>query len=125
MRHLPGDLQQKVDPYLRPLYDALYEIMGAENFSPNVLGFKCLPFAVTQIKSSYTFSSSFKSASSAEARKFQKTRTPEEAKALLEENLRKKTENLLSAYGTIEDIEIHYTEYADSIHAEAEASPPA
>ena len=29
---LPGDLQQKVDPYLRPLYDALYEIMGAENF---------------------------------------------------------------------------------------------
>ena len=28
---LPGDLQQKVDPYLRPLYDALYEIMGAEN----------------------------------------------------------------------------------------------
>jgi [NiFe] hydrogenase assembly HybE family chaperone len=52
----------------------------------------------------------------------QKTRTPEEAKALLEENLRKKTENLLSAYGTIEDIEIHYTEYADSIHAEAEVS---
>ena len=30
---LPGDLQQKVDPYLRPLYDALYEIMGAENFA--------------------------------------------------------------------------------------------
>ncbi len=29
---LPGDLQQKVDPYLRPLYDALYEIMGAETF---------------------------------------------------------------------------------------------
>ena len=29
---LPGDLQQKVDPYLRPLYDALHEIMGAENF---------------------------------------------------------------------------------------------
>lgn len=29
---LPGDLQSKVDPYLRPLYDALYEIMGAENF---------------------------------------------------------------------------------------------
>ncbi len=52
----------------------------------------------------------------------QKTRTPEEAKALLEENLRKKTENVLSAYGTIEDIEIHYTEYADSIHAEAEVS---
>ncbi len=29
---LPGDLQQKVDPYLRPLYDALYEIMGPESF---------------------------------------------------------------------------------------------
>lgn len=29
---LPGDLQQKVDPYLRPLYDALYELMGVENF---------------------------------------------------------------------------------------------
>jgi phosphate starvation-inducible PhoH-like protein len=27
---LPGDLQSKVDPYLRPLYDALYEIMGAD-----------------------------------------------------------------------------------------------
>lgn len=52
----------------------------------------------------------------------QKTRTPEEAKALLEENLRKKTENLLSAYGTIEDMEIRYREYADSVHAEAEAT---
>ena len=29
---LPGDLHSKVDPYLRPLYDALYEIMGAETF---------------------------------------------------------------------------------------------
>ena len=29
---LPGDLQNKVDPYLRPLYDALYEFLGAENF---------------------------------------------------------------------------------------------
>ena len=29
---LPGDLQQKVDPYLRPLYDALHDIMGAETF---------------------------------------------------------------------------------------------
>ncbi len=29
---LPGDLQNKVDPYLRPLYDALYEMLGAENF---------------------------------------------------------------------------------------------
>ncbi len=33
---LPGDLQQKVDPYLRPLYDALYEIMGAEKFMQNM-----------------------------------------------------------------------------------------
>lgn len=29
---LPGDLQNKVDPYLRPLYDGLYEIMGAETY---------------------------------------------------------------------------------------------
>lgn len=29
---LPGDLQQKVDPYLRPLYDALYEMMGMEGY---------------------------------------------------------------------------------------------
>lgn len=29
---LPGDMQNKVDPYLRPLYDALYEIMGAETY---------------------------------------------------------------------------------------------
>ena len=29
---LPGDLQNKVDPYLRPLYDALYEFLGSENF---------------------------------------------------------------------------------------------
>ena len=33
---LPGDLQQKVDPYLRPLYDALFEIMGADAFSRNM-----------------------------------------------------------------------------------------
>ena len=32
---LPGDLQQKVDPYLRPLYDALHDIMGVETFSRN------------------------------------------------------------------------------------------
>ena len=32
---LPGDLQSKVDPYLRPLYDALYQIMGAERFIKN------------------------------------------------------------------------------------------
>lgn len=30
---LPGDLQDKVDPYLRPLYDALFDMFGAENFS--------------------------------------------------------------------------------------------
>ena len=29
---LPGDLQQKIDPYLRPLYDALFDMLGAENF---------------------------------------------------------------------------------------------
>lgn len=29
---LPGDLQEKIDPYLRPLYDALYEIMGPETY---------------------------------------------------------------------------------------------
>ncbi len=33
---LPGDLQSKVDPYLRPLYDALYQIMGAEAFQRNM-----------------------------------------------------------------------------------------
>ena len=33
---LPGDLQSKVDPYLRPLYDALYQIMGAEPFMKNM-----------------------------------------------------------------------------------------
>lgn len=32
---LPGDLQSKIDPYLRPLYDALYQIMGAEAFIKN------------------------------------------------------------------------------------------
>lgn len=32
---LPGDLQSKVDPYLRPLYDALYQIMGPESFIKN------------------------------------------------------------------------------------------
>ena len=30
---LPGDLQNKVDPYLRPLYDALFDMMGGENFA--------------------------------------------------------------------------------------------
>lgn len=32
---LPGDLQSKIDPYLRPLYDALYQIMGVESFMRN------------------------------------------------------------------------------------------
>ncbi len=30
---LPGDLQNKIDPYLRPLYDALYEMLGPENYA--------------------------------------------------------------------------------------------
>lgn len=30
---LPGDLQSKIDPYLRPLYDALFEMLGGENYS--------------------------------------------------------------------------------------------
>lgn len=33
---LPGDLQSKVDPYLRPLYDALFQIMGGESFARNM-----------------------------------------------------------------------------------------
>ncbi len=33
---LPGDLQNKVDPYLRPLYDALYQIMGPETYHTNL-----------------------------------------------------------------------------------------
>ncbi|MDE7312494.1 MAG: PhoH family protein [Eubacterium sp.] len=33
---LPGDLQSKVDPYLRPLYDALHQIMGADTFLKNM-----------------------------------------------------------------------------------------
>lgn len=33
---LPGDLQSKIDPYLRPLYDALYQIMGADTFQKNM-----------------------------------------------------------------------------------------
>ncbi len=33
---LPGDLQSKVDPYLRPLYDALYQIMGSDSFMKNM-----------------------------------------------------------------------------------------
>lgn len=33
---LPGDLQSKIDPYLRPLYDALYEMLGAETYQKMV-----------------------------------------------------------------------------------------
>jgi phosphate starvation-inducible protein PhoH and related proteins len=33
---LPGDLQEKVDPYLRPLYDALYDVYGAENVAKSL-----------------------------------------------------------------------------------------
>lgn len=33
---LPGDLQSKVDPYLRPLYDALHQIMGPDSFNKNM-----------------------------------------------------------------------------------------
>ncbi|MBR3035957.1 MAG: PhoH family protein [Lachnospiraceae bacterium] len=33
---LPGDLQSKIDPYLRPLYDALFQIMGADSFLSNM-----------------------------------------------------------------------------------------
>jgi len=33
---LPGDLQSKIDPYLRPLYDALYEMLGAENYQKHL-----------------------------------------------------------------------------------------
>lgn len=33
---LPGDLQSKIDPYLRPLYDALYEMMGADNYQRHI-----------------------------------------------------------------------------------------
>ena len=34
--YLPGDLQNKIDPYLRPLYDAMYELMGGENYLRNL-----------------------------------------------------------------------------------------
>jgi len=33
---LPGDLQSKIDPYLRPLYDALFEMMGPENYQRHI-----------------------------------------------------------------------------------------
>ena len=50
----------------------------------------------------------------------EKTRTMEETKSILEENLRKKTEKLLSPYGKIEDSMITFEEYADSVRGEAE-----
>lgn len=34
--YLPGDLQNKIDPYLRPLYDALFEMLGAESYAKHV-----------------------------------------------------------------------------------------
>lgn len=34
--YLPGDLQNKIDPYLRPLHDALYEMLGADGYARNV-----------------------------------------------------------------------------------------
>lgn len=34
--YLPGDLQMKVDPYMRPLYDALYDLMGSEQYQKNL-----------------------------------------------------------------------------------------
>ena len=34
--YLPGDLQSKIDPYLRPLYDSLYEMLGSENYQRHV-----------------------------------------------------------------------------------------
>ena len=52
----------------------------------------------------------------------EKTRTIDETKSILEENLRKKTEKLLSPYGKIENIEIRFEEYADSVRAEAEVT---
>lgn len=33
---LPGDLQSKIDPYLRPLYDALYEMLGSDNYQKQI-----------------------------------------------------------------------------------------
>lgn len=49
-----------------------------------------------------------------------KERTVEEAKAILEENLTEKAENLLSSYGKIEEIKFNFEEYADSVRGEAE-----
>lgn len=49
----------------------------------------------------------------------QKERTAEQAKTLLEEKLRKNAENLLSAYGTIEEIELKFEPFANRVRAEA------
>lgn len=51
----------------------------------------------------------------------QKSRTVEEARALLEEELTKKVTQQLSEYGTIEKLEIHYEEYTDSVRAQGQA----
>lgn len=51
----------------------------------------------------------------------QKSRTAEEAKALLEEALTKKVTQQLSEYGTIEKLEVHYEEYTDSVRAQGQA----
>ena len=40
---LPGDLQSKVDPYLRPLYDALFEMLGEEKFN------RCLERGIIEV----------------------------------------------------------------------------
>ena len=50
----------------------------------------------------------------------EKTRTIDETKSILAENLRKKAENLLTPYGKIEESKIYFEEYADSIRGEAE-----
>lgn len=50
-----------------------------------------------------------------------RSRTVDEAKAELEDLLRKKTEQCLSLYGTIEKIEVHYEEYTDCVRAKGQA----
>ena len=37
---LPGDMKEKVDPYLRPLYDALYELFGADKIDKKIIQVK-------------------------------------------------------------------------------------
>ena len=43
--YLPGDLKEKIDPYLRPLYDALYEMLGPENCERMEKGLLVAPLA--------------------------------------------------------------------------------